>query len=27
VAEAAVESLTTGRRTAVELVDRPPLYA
>jgi len=27
VAEAAVESLTTGRRTTVELVDRPALYA
>jgi myo-inositol 2-dehydrogenase/D-chiro-inositol 1-dehydrogenase len=26
VAEAAVESLTTGRRTAVALVDRPALY-
>jgi myo-inositol 2-dehydrogenase/D-chiro-inositol 1-dehydrogenase len=27
VAEAAVESLTEGRRTTVELVDRPALYA
>jgi myo-inositol 2-dehydrogenase/D-chiro-inositol 1-dehydrogenase len=27
VAEAAVESLTSGRRTPVELVDRPALYA
>jgi myo-inositol 2-dehydrogenase / D-chiro-inositol 1-dehydrogenase len=27
VAEAAVESLTEGRRTSVELVDRPALYA